>query len=482
MNTQKTHWLRFTIIVLIVCAIGGGALAAALYSRKAEKIYVSANLQLSFEGAAQGLAPNGSRYDLNDIMTDELLDAALQAAGLSGQCTAEQVRACMVIRGVYPKDVVEQLLDYESVLDFKANRTLNIRVYYPTQYTIMLYGDMDAGLSRSQLESLLTEIMKAYTEYFCRVYAFGVNPVALEFDIEDFDYSQMLDVLSDSVKRSATYAQMLYDREPTLRYNGMGFNDIYVRFRNLIDSDIARLNSTIVMNGLAKSPERLVIQYQYLIKDMQNQLEKQKTRLSRLDALIGTYEKNKVFYFATTDQVTRIDDNSSDTYDEMVSARKALADEITGIQTKIDVYEMRVNDLVEEVATAPLADEDAAEAADNAVVHVQSTTVPRASAEQTAALEGQIQTVLAKRESIMRDFAALVTAYNAQALNDQTVTASDVRYSAPSLLSGAFVKLYIKTAGPICAVGFMFCLVLIIISRLGEGKKKRRKKPAASSR
>ena len=39
------------------------------------------------------------------------------------------------------------------------------------------------------------------------------------------------------------------------------------------------------------------------------------------------------------------------------------------------------------------------------------------------------------------------------------------------LLSGAFAKQTLKVAGPFCAVGFMMCLVLIIISRRKEEKK-----------
>lgn len=480
MSKGRTHWLRFTIIVLIICAIGSGALAMALFNRNAEQSFASASLQLTFEGAAQGFVPNGIRYDMNSITSDEVLDAALQAAGLSDRYTAEQVRVHMDVRGVYPRDVVNQLLKYESLLDFHADRSLNIRVYYPTQYIVILYSDLDDSLPGSQLQGLLTEIMTAFTEYFCRVYALGANPIELEFDLDDFDYPQILEIVYDSLTRTAAYAQSLFGKEPTLKYNVMDFNDIYVRCRNVIDSDVSRLNSFIVMNGLAKNPDRMVIKYQYFIRELKNRLTMQKDRLSKVDALIATYEKNKVFYFATSEQMSKIDDNSSDTYDEMVNSRKTLADSITTIQNNIDVGEMRINDLVEEVAAGSV-EGDAAEG-DGGVVNQVQTTTPRADESQLASLEEQIQTVLTKRESIMRDFAALITAYNEQVLNAQTVTASKVRYNTLSLKSGSFIKLYIKTAGPICVLGFMFCLVLIIISRLGEGRKKKHRKPVASSR
>ena len=50
-----------------------------------------------------------------------------------------------------------------------------------------------------------------------------------------------------------------------------------------------------------------------------------------------------------------------------------------------------------------------------------------------------------------------------------------VKYKAPSLLSGAFAVKAIKTAGPLCAVGIMVCMVMLIISRRKEEKSRARK-------
>jgi uncharacterized membrane protein len=44
-------------------------------------------------------------------------------------------------------------------------------------------------------------------------------------------------------------------------------------------------------------------------------------------------------------------------------------------------------------------------------------------------------------------------------------------HKKPSLLSGEFAVRMIKTAGPLCAVGFMVCMVLLIISRRKEEKQ-----------
>lgn len=68
--------------------------------------------------------------------------------------------------------------------------------------------------------------------------------------------------------------------------------------------------------------------------------------------------------------------------------------------------------------------------------------------------------------------AALRLWYNTREINESSVSFTSVKYKAPSLLSGAFAVKLVKTAGPICMVGFMVCIVLIIISRRKEEKAK----------
>ena len=487
MKTKKTHWLRFTLIVLVICAICGGALAATRFQKHFGSPYAMASVQFSFDGAAEGIAPNGTRFDISGLSSDAVLEEALETSGLKGQLTAEQLRRLMVVNGVYPKDIMKQLMNYESVLNFNANRALTISEYQPTQYTVTLRND-DAGiLSRAQLEGLLSNIMNAYKRYFCQTSAYGVHPVDISYDISDFDFPQQLIIISDFTECSADYAQELYTKEPALRVNGQAFNDIYVRLKNLCDNDIARLNARITMNALSRKPERLLTQYRYIIKNLQSDMDAQTAQMQKVDALLESYDKNESIYLATSETVTKIDGNASETYDHLVDRRKALADEISDIQSRISLYQLRIADLTGQSGEATETDAQSGEASTAVTTPVSASTRAASVAqntEQTAALEADIQSLYDQRAAILTDFAALINAYNDQELNDSTVTVSGVKYYSPSLLSGSFIKAFIKTAGPICAVGFMLCLLLIIISRLREGyddQKRKKRAPAAEN-
>ena len=56
---KKTHWLRNTLIVLIICGLAGTILAAILFNGENNRTYAVSSIQFAFEGSAEGKAPNG---------------------------------------------------------------------------------------------------------------------------------------------------------------------------------------------------------------------------------------------------------------------------------------------------------------------------------------------------------------------------------------------------------------------------------------
>ena len=496
MNGQKPHWLRNTLCVLIACGILGTILSAVLFLTNPEKTYAAANVQFSFDGAAQGTAPNGYSFGISAVSSDEVVEKALEDAGMADRYSAEAVQGQIETSGVYPEDIVRQMMNYESLLDFSANRELTVSDYHPTLYTVKLYNGFDEKISKGDLEKLLHAIMDSYKAYFSKVYTAGQNSVSIAYNLEDYDYPQQLTILTTTMEDAIRYADEMYEKEPALRLNGQGFNDISVRLHSLIDTDISKLSADITMNALTKNTSRLITQYDYEIRSLTNQLNKKNDQLTHLDALIASYDKNEIIYLSTADSLTKIDGNSSETYDALVASRREVADEITTINNEISNYRLLLADLIGEDKA-----EEAEKAAAPAVVSANAETEETESAEgegtvteivvpertqeeleelakaaeeaarkQIAALETNISTLAAKREAVMKDFADLIRQYNDKYVNDATVSVFGYQYRAPSLLSGAFIKQTIKIAGAFCLVGFIVCMILLIHSRRKEEK------------
>lgn len=483
-RTKKNHWLKTTILVLVICGVVGLVLAAVQFFGGAEPAYASATLVFSFDGAADGVAPNGVAFDIREIALDEVLEEGLKAASLEGEYTPEQVRSQLVTSGVYPEDMAKQVMHYESLLNFAANRELTVGEYHPTTFTISLYNGFDKTLSEEQLSSLLKGILDAYRARFAKVYGYGLDTDQTLFVLDDYDYPQQLQIVEEQLTAASDHALELYEQEPTFRWNGAGFNDISVRLKTLIDSNINRLNAELTIHALTKDPTRLLTQYQFEIRSLKNQLEKQTEELKKLDTLIDSYEKNEIIYLRTTDALTKIDGNSSATYDALMGRRKAVADGITQLNFRISTNELLLADLLAaETTPSEQADsqpnqgetgEEGATATETvAAMTEEELAAAAAEAEQVKnarreQLEANIDTLVAESNAVLDDFKAMLQAYTGEKINDLTVTVTKYEYWAPKLVSGAFIKKAIKTAGPLVALGFMVCAALIISSRKKE--------------
>ena len=126
--------------------------------------------------------------------------------------------------------------------------------------------------------------------------------------------------------------------------------------------------------------------------------------------------------------------------------------------------------------TPAVPGEDATETGNVPTMTEAELAAAKAEAEQKMSarrelLEENIRALVADRDALLADFDAMVTVYNREKINELTVTVTKYDYWTPRLLSGAFIKKAIQTAGPIVALGFIACMALIVISRRKEEKR-----------
>lgn len=476
MAAKKTHVLRNVLLAAVVCAIVITTVFAARDYTANEQTYASSVIQFSFDGAASGIAPNGAVFDIGEIRSDAVLAEALNAAGMADRYTAEEIRAQLEINGSYPDDINQQLMGYDSLLDFSANRAYSPESYYPTLFTVKLYSDFDKSVSSADLQKLVQSIMASYEAYFMKVYAVSAQSDEIGYDLSEFDYPQRLVILSMVMEQSRTYAEELYEKAPQFLYGGYGFNDISVRLGNLIDNDVARLQANISISAITRHTDRLLNQYRYEIKNLTNSLEKQNKCLAALDQLIASYDKNDIIYLSSTDSLTKIDGNSSETYDALVAERKEVADGITQIITRINNYNLLLDDLMKTGQTEQVSDGETAEEAEDeayaAVVELTQEEIDKIAkdaqaeaAQKMAELDDSINTLVVKYKAIMADFSSLISSYNEQTLNASSVEILSGVYYTPRLFSLRFAVKLVKTAAPVCFCFIVLLLVLVIMNK-----------------
>jgi len=477
MTQKKTHWLRNSIVIMLIFAIAGLALTVVQFTHSSTPTAATATIEFTFEGAADGIGPNGTMFSVSDISSGDVLAEALKACGLDDTYTVEQLQQCLVVRGVYPANMVEQVKSYISLLDTSSNHEASINDYHATTYTIELYDDFDNSISREQLEKLLKAIVSTYKENFATVYANGLKKVDLTAALADYDYLQQADIIDTYFSTMAAYAQEMYVRRPAFLHEGKGFNDITVRLNNLIGSDLVRIKAESTMNALSRRPTQLENNYRFQISALENQMESQKAYLAQLDRLIEAYEKNSIVYLSSGQTVTKIDDNTNVTYDTLTAQHKSVSEAITALNAEIVNYQQSLADLTGEDVNSDLpdafeADEAGAAASENTPNQAEIAEAGRSD------VENSIQAIVEKGNACIDDFEGLLKVFNDEEINDQTVSVTRYSYKAPKILSGAFVTAAIKTAGPFCAIGFMLCMLLIIRSRRKEARQAQQQQAA----
>ena len=480
-TNKKTHWLRNTLLILAGCAIIGLVLSGVLFARDHNRTYATANLSFTFDGAQDGVAPNGYSFDVNEINSEAVLTEALKNAGMDRRYTFEDLQPNLAVQGVYPEDLVSQMTRYSSVTDASSSQMLTLSEYHPTVFNIVLYKDFDPTISKNDLVILLDSILQSYRNWFAQIYAMGsIDEIQVE-SIEDYDYFQQLEILQFKLQQAAGYSDEMAGKAPTLQLNGKGFGDMALLFNTMNSSDLNRLSATMTMNALSKDLDRLQGQYELEIQELESQVVIKTTLMNNLDTLLSIYGKSGIIYLSTSDALNKVDWVSSAIYDNLVDIRNGVSDEIASLNTQITNYKNKLQELhVGEVAAAKEEIEDKVEETSekketskkqektDATESYEGLLSDASTEQKKELLENGISRLVTKCNNAIITLKGLVRTFNEQEINDLFVTQSSVRYKAPSIISGSFIVLIVKTAGPICALGFIVALVLIIISKRKE--------------
>ena len=515
-------------VVMLSCILIGIIVTLAVFFKDSGRVSAVSSILFTFEGAAEGHTPDGEEFDIRMLAEDAILEAALEACNMKEKYTPEQLRSSLYIRGDYPENIAGEILSFESLFDYEASKTFTHDGFHATSYTVALYNDFDKSISKKQLEQLLSAVMTTYGNTFKTQYGKTWNSDLLGLDLDDYDYIQQLTILKDQLEQAAGFAEELYQKEPGVITGGESFNDICIRMRNLADNEIPRLQAMVVMGGLSRDAERLLIQYEYEIEDLCIRLKHQSNRLKEVEQLLASYEKNDILYISSGEELTRIDGNSSQTYDALVAEKREVADRITDIRSDISERLLSMKDildddevyseyfdkvyavLVEQVGAeesqqlisdtglddpeadtdnggdnpeenseenSDREDSDAEDNPDAEALPDENTTASilhkgrENNAEQLAALEAEIKALEEKITAVESDFNNMLAACNEQQLNDGTVSISETQLVSRKLISGAFIKTGIKCAGPFVSIGIMVCVIMVLL----DSKKKEKK-------
>ena len=260
----KAFWKRkffvlasFLIIVLVLCCVQYFMITHNT---------ASTVLSLDYEEASKGLAPNGTRFNIFEIRSNEVMGRLIEYAGLEGKITPEALSECISVKATHDKTV--------SVSEN----------YISTSFVIKFTGK--GAVRDRSAEDMLSLLCKTYHEYFVEHYGFNHSILSFAVDGLKFndEYLMLVDLLELKCGQLEKYVQLRNReiknyRDPS---TGMTFSALEQRAKNLCTYDIAKARSYIIENGIVNDRFSLNTMLNY------------KIRMDRLmyDKMIAAYDED----------------------------------------------------------------------------------------------------------------------------------------------------------------------------------------------
>ncbi len=409
--------------------------------------YANAGLMLLYSGAESGKAPNGQPYSIDVIRSGEFLEGVIDKAGLKDKISAEELAENMAVRGSYPRDIIQQIKSWDSLLTSDPTRVVRLSDYYPTSFSVSIYNEFRSKLSKAQLTSLLNTLIDEYKQRYQKVYGAGVDWSSIDgiFSPDGRDYMQAVDLLTKKAQMVDTHSQALYNEKQAFSFSGTTFATLSTRAQAIISSDLQSLSANITLNALSKDVAALRQKYAYEVESLTRKLQTLTRNLSSVEALIEGYEMDATIYLGSGDNVITVAGNSKETYEALIQAKADLSGEITETRISINDYTGKIEDLDAQA---------------------------EAGAHDDTAITASIKAAEKKINDLISDFDALAEAYNDEYASTSTIRSTSAVFRGNSIASTSFIKTVIMSEAPLCALAL---IVIFLIGLIGEMKKSGRK-------
>ncbi|MCR5204115.1 MAG: hypothetical protein K6E47_03600 [Lachnospiraceae bacterium] len=428
---------RFTLylsLLIVACIIGFVMALIKFFGTEKTRRNTSLTIEFTYEGAAQNLTPSGEKFSINDILDDDIIAEALYSLNMSEKYTVQSIKDSLDINGQYPGDVINQIKDFDSLYDFSESRLITMNDYYPTIYKLKLYDDFDPTVSDSHMKKIVKAIAETYRNYFINRYRYTFNVESLDnmLKLDNYDFSQRVKALKYRMNQLEKYAGEVYKLSTSFKYNGMSFKDLQLKCKALRNDSLSNVEATVMIDVLSISTVRLKNQYQYEIQLLENEKKYKSASLEDINSLIEIYQTDGILYIPSGNDVVTVDSNSKLTYEKLIDKKKSIQARIVVIDSDLDRYRGYISDM---------------------------TTATYMTSSKSAAVTEKINEIDGKLEEIENIFKDMLNSYNSTIIDDNSVVLDSVKVNGSQLLSGSFILMFIKCAGPLCMIMLVICLL-----------------------
>lgn len=319
-----------------ILLITGAACALLFLLYACTNTYFSESMIVSliYPNSEKGLYPDGTRYNIYEIVSDTVLQKAVDQYNADSEkkpITLTDVEKAIGITEYISSGIQEKVQnardtgqDYsyfanEYIISCKPRRSPNL----------LSPGTLFGFFPKVDSKLFLEELYSSYTLYFMDEHTeMNIIPRLTEnLGYDGYDYVEVADVFDKRVSMYINYLETKVSENGSYRSTetDMTFNDLIAEFKNLRDVHIQKLKSFVSSSKLAKDPVMIV-----------NKLKAQNEKnLLQYNKLMGESEISK-----------KAMQQYDHTYEENIV--------ITGVNEEIGLYQARAKTAYDTVTTRAL--------------------------------------------------------------------------------------------------------------------------------
>ncbi len=257
----------------------------------------SLHIALTYPEASQGLNPNGSRYNMSNILSDEVLKAAIEFGGFEN-LTVDELRSSLDLVPVQGSakagEESGELVSTQFELTFSNNRK-----------TKNLSG-----------REVVFAVGYAYRNWFIGEYSPNYDVLNISFDdIQSYDYPDLKSYFSNAIQIICNLSSSFHQKDATFQSpsTGESFYSINSKAWDINNTGLENLSSFIMANGLSENRSdylsRLRYEYTNLCNDYRSTIQAYDVRIEAVQkydndmatvVYIPTYDTDNTFYMSKT--------------------------------------------------------------------------------------------------------------------------------------------------------------------------------------
>lgn len=202
-------WKIFIIAVVIV-----SILLSYFYVNTHQTYNATAVIQLDDECIKKGDAPDGTKFDYNEIVSPNVMTEVIKELNLSK--TVDSLRTRITITPIIPET--------EKEIQESMEKEGEKYEYFPNTFQLGYSGrgGESAGYVRDILESVVDNYIEFYTEKYAQLAS--INDVAYSEEMGNYDYIEMADMLTANLDDTISTLDSYYEKDSKFRSTTTGMS------------------------------------------------------------------------------------------------------------------------------------------------------------------------------------------------------------------------------------------------------------------